>query len=419
MQADFIKPCRLIVGITGSIAAYKSVELVRQLRQHGVDVRVIMTDGAKAFITPLTLQAVCGHPVRDTLFDPTAEAGMDHIELARWADYICIAPASANCIAKLANGMADDLLTTVCLATQAQLVLAPAMNQHMWQHTAVQQHVAQLQQRGVLWLSPDAGEQACGDVGQGRLCEPATIVNTLLTDWHNRHQPCSLSKTLQGKHILITAGPTRETIDPVRYLTNHSSGKMGYGLAAAAAKAGATVTLISGPTALPTPANVLRIDITSAQEMYEAVLVHVKPCDIFIATAAVANYRSAQPNPQKQHWQAEQIELSLVRNLDILATVAKRPVAPFCVGFAAQTHDVIERAQQKLTCKKVNMMIANQVGGEHSGFNRDDNQVTVLTRDSQVTFPRMPKTTLAKYLIDAIAKEYFGTTQHHYTEGTT
>ncbi len=416
MQSTPVPHCRVIVAITGSVAAYKSVELVRQLRRHGVDVRVIMTEGAKAFITPLTLQAVCGHPVRNTLFDPAAEAGMDHIELARWADYLCIAPASANCISKLSQGIADDLLTTVCLATRAQLVLAPAMNQYMWQHPAIQQHISQLQQLGVLWLSPEQGEQACGDIGQGRMCEPTTIAATLLEDWQTRQQPVTHQQPLRDKRVLITAGPTREAIDPVRYLTNYSSGKMGYALASAAANAGANVTLISGPTQLDTPPNVLRIDVTSAQEMYRAALAHCDQHDIFIATAAVANYRTQTYHSQKQHWQTEQIHLPLVRNSDILATVAKRDHAPFCVGFAAQTHDVITYAKQKLIDKGVALIIANQVGGTQGGFSSDDNQVTVLSKHEEVSLPRMPKIQLAKLLIDMINQHYSATVEHIITE---
>ena len=327
----------IVLGITGGIAAYKSAEIVRRLIEQGAVVQVVMTEAAKAFIAPLTLQALSGRPVRDSLLDPSAESGMGHIEIARWADQIVIAPASADFIARLAGGMASDLLTTVCLATSAPIALAPAMNQGMWNNTATQRNIDTLTADGVSLLGPASGAQACGDVGPGRMLEPADIVNHLMDSGKVR--------ALDGTNVTITAGPTWEALDPVRALSNHSSGKMGYAVAAAAAAAGASVTLVSGPTALNPPSGIRYQPVQSAEDMLAAVEREIEDCDVFIGVAAVADYRPAQSASSKIKKHTESVTLELVRNPDILARVAQSPKRPFTVGFAAETDQAIPNAR--------------------------------------------------------------------------
>lgn len=391
---------KILLGVTGGIAAYKTPELIRRLRDHGAEVRVVMSHAAKQFITPLALQAVSGFPVHEDLFDVHAEAAMGHIELARWADMIVIAPATANFVAQLAHGHAQDLLNTLCLATTAPITIAPAMNQQMWQAAATQANLSLLKQRQVHILGPAFGNQACGEVGLGRLMEPVD----LLTQIANLFIPPILTNI----RVHITAGPTREAIDPVRYLSNQSSGKMGYALAQAAIAAGAEVTLISGPVALTAPLGVELIEIITAAEMHQAVIEGIDQCDIFIAAAAVADYRYISPATQKISKDADHISLELVRNPDILATVAALPTRPFCVGFAAQTENILHYAQQKLLNKNLDMIVANQVG-PRLGFNNDDNSCTVLWQDGMEEFPLRSKEQLARDLISLIAGQYRGT----------
>jgi phosphopantothenoylcysteine decarboxylase/phosphopantothenate--cysteine ligase len=390
---------QIIVGVTGGIAAYKSADLVRRLREVGAEVRVVMTAGAKEFITPLTLQAVSGYPVHDDLFDRNAEAAMGHIELARWADLILVAPATADFIARLAGGEANDLLTTLCLATSAPIALAPAMNQNMWKNTLTQKNVQALQAKNKHIFGPGEGSQACGEMGFGRMLEPLELVENV----------CSLFTTgsLMGQRVLITAGPTREAIDPVRYISNASSGKMGYALAVAAAEAGAQVTLISGPVTLEKPAQVRCIDVITAQEMFDAVMQQVADCTLFISVAAVADYRCKTIATQKMAKKADTFNLILEKNPDIVASVAELKKRPVTIGFAAETEHVIEHARAKLTNKKLDMIIANQVGQKNSGINSDDNAVTVLWDNQQRVFPHMSKHKLARELIEWIAKQFF------------
>ncbi|MHB1946538.1 MAG: bifunctional phosphopantothenoylcysteine decarboxylase/phosphopantothenate--cysteine ligase CoaBC [Gammaproteobacteria bacterium] len=386
---------QIILGVTGGIAAYKSADLVRRLREAGADVRVVMTAHAKEFITPLTMQAVSGNPVHDELFDLKAEAAMGHIELARWADAIVIAPATADFMARLLNGEANDLLTTLCIAAKAPLVLAPAMNQAMWKNTLTQRNAQALQEKGVHLFGPSEGSQACGDVGPGRMLEPLEIVARLENIFSNQ--------AFSGKHIVITAGPTRENIDPVRYISNASSGKMGYALAEAAVEAGACVTLISGPVNLAKPARIKMIDVVSAQEMLDAVMDEMKDCDIFISVAAVADYRCKQIATQKIAKTAGTLTLELERNPDIVASVAKLSPRPIVIGFAAETHDVLNKAKAKLVNKKLDMIIANQVDSG-LGIGCDENAVTVLWKDGQQEFHLMSKHKLARNLIAFISK---------------
>ncbi|GGY57102.1 phosphopantothenoylcysteine decarboxylase [Bacterioplanes sanyensis] len=395
---------RIVLGISGGIAAYKSAELVRFLKKAGADVRVVMTDGAKEFITPLTLQALSGNPVHHTLLDPAAEAGMGHIELAKWADVILVAPASANLIARLAQGLGDDLLTTICLASDAPLTLAPAMNQAMWRNPATQDNLQQLQRlRGeqLRILGPDAGQQACGDVGPGRMLEPEVIAHLLAEQFD--------TGALSGKHVVITAGPTREAIDPVRYISNHSSGKMGFALAAAAAEAGAQVTLIAGPVALATPERCQRLDIVSCEDMLQAATTQAASSDIFIAAAAVADYRPASVAEQKIKKSGEQMALTLSKNPDIVATVANLEQRPFCVGFAAETQHLGEHAQGKLQRKKLDMIVANDVSQANIGFNSDDNAVSVYWPNGEQHLPQASKQRLARQLIQIIAERFTAT----------
>lgn len=385
---------KVVIGVSGGIAAYKIPELVRRLKDWGADVRCVMTQGGQAFITPLTLQAVSGNPVHHDLLDPTAEAAMGHIELAKWADLILIAPASANTLAQLAHGHAGDLLTTICLATAAPVMVAPAMNQQMWAHAAVQDNCATLQRRGVQIIEPASGSQACGDVGAGRMPEPLELRDAIASAL----QP--LTPVLAGKHLLITAGPTREAIDPVRYLSNHSSGKMGFALAAAAVQLGARVTLVAGPCQLPTPAHVQRIDVISAAQMLAAVEQQVADTDIFIGCAAVADYRPLAVADQKVKKQHDSITLELVKNPDILATVAARKQPPFTIGFAAETQQVEAYATGKLKTKKLAMIAANDVSDQRIGFNSDDNAIQLFWQDQA---GKIQQRTLEKASKSAIA----------------
>lgn len=395
----FLVNKQIILGVTGGIAAYKSADLIRRLREAGAFVRVVMTESAKQFITPLTLQAISGNPIHDDLFDLEAEAAMGHIELARWADIIIVAPATADFMARLARGEANDLLTTVCLATKAPIVLAPAMNQGMWKNTPTQENAQVLLSRGVHLFGPGEGSQACGEIGPGRMLEPLEIIERLI--------PIFNTKLLSGKRILITAGPTREAIDPVRYLTNASSGKMGYALAEAAVEAGASVTLISGPVALLKPSRLKNIDVVSAQDMFEAVMAEIKECDIFISVAAVADYRCQQVSSQKIAKQSDSLTLTFERTPDIVANVAALTPRPWVIGFAAETENVVEKARAKLLHKKLDMIIANQVG-KGVGFDSDDNAVTVLWDDQQKQMDKMPKSKLARELITLIGKTLKG-----------
>jgi phosphopantothenoylcysteine decarboxylase/phosphopantothenate--cysteine ligase len=387
---------QILLGVTGGIAAYKSADLVRRLQDAGASVQVVMTPAAQEFITPLTLQALSGNPVHTQLLDPEAEAGMGHIQLARWADLVLIAPATADFMARLAQGMGNDLLTSICLATKAPIALAPAMNQGMWHNAATQANLECLIERKVIVFGPAEGGQACGDVGPGRMLEPLQLVDAVA----GLFTPGSLA----GKTLVITAGPTREAIDPVRYLSNHSSGKMGYALAEAAAEAGAKTILISGPTQLKTPARVTRIDVTSAQEMYEASMAAAPDCDLFIAAAAVADYRPAQVASQKLKKGAEDsITLTLVKNPDIVASIAALHRRPFTVGFAAETEQLLEHARAKLQRKKLDLVIANNVGDTQIGFNSDDNAVTLVDNSGVQALSQRSKTQLARELIAILA----------------
>ena len=396
-MARFLTNKHILLGITGSIAAYKSADLVRRLREAGAIVRVAMTENAKQFITPLTMQAVSGFPVHDHLFDSAAEAAMGHIELARWADLILIAPATADFMARLATGMADDLLTTLCLATKAPIALAPAMNQGMWRATLTQENEARLKKSGVILLGPAEGDQACGDVGPGRMMEPADLlqkVNELFR-----------TGTLAGCRVLITAGPTHEAIDPVRYFSNNSSGKMGYALAEAAREAGAAVTLVSGPVQQKPPAGVTMLPVVSAQEMYAAVMRNIGEYDIFLAVAAVSDYRSQTIATQKIHKTDGPMSISLERNPDIAASVGALPDHPFIVGFAAETENVIESAMQKRQRKNLDLIVANRVG-DGVGMGSDDNEVTVLGEELTLHLPKTTKQKLARELIAIIAERF-------------
>lgn len=388
----------ILLGVSGGIAAYKAPDLVRKLTAYNANVRVVLTDSATEFVSALSLQAVSGNPVSHALLDPAAEAAMGHIELAKWADIVLIAPATANLMAKLTHGIADDLLTTLCLATDAPIVLAPAMNQQMWKAPATQANLETLVARGVQILGPDAGEQACGDVGPGRMLEPQDIADALVTP--------DASGVLAGKHIVITAGPTRESIDPVRYLSNHSSGKMGYALAAAAEKLGARVTLVSGPVSIKAPDSVEKVSVVSALEMHQAVMDVIDDADIFIGCAAVADYRPADTQPQKIKKSQQELTLTFTKNPDILADVAQLQRPPFTVGFAAETQDVRHYAQDKLMRKKLNMIAANDVSRPGLGFNSEQNALTVFWHDGECSLDVADKTHLAQQLMDVIVSRY-------------
>ena len=394
---------KILLGVTGGIAAYKACDLVRRLRDRNFDVRVVMTASAREFETPLTFQALSSNPVHCALLDERAEAGMGHIELARWADLVLVAPATANLLARLAHGFADDLLATLCLATTAPLVLAPAMNQQMWQAPATRENVRTLRDRGVEMLGPAQGDQACGEVGPGRMLEPEAIAVRIESRFRGG--------ALEGVKVLVTAGPTREALDPVRYLTNHSSGKMGYAVAAAAAEEGALVSLVSGPTALPAPSGVDRVDVTSAEEMHAQVMARAARCDIFVAVAAVADYRPAHRAEQKikkgDGPGALDAALDLVRTPDIVAGVAALADRPFTVGFAAETESVEAHARDKLERKGLDMIAANRVGLPDRGFASGCNALSVLWRDGgRREFPLASKAELARSLVGLVAERY-------------
>jgi len=394
---------RIVLGVTGGIAAYKCAELVRRLRDAGAQVRVAMTRNAERFVGATTFQALSGQPVFTESLTSDADA-MEHISVARWADLVIIAPASADFIGQLAHGLAGDFLSTLCLATAAPIAVAPAMNQQMWQNTAVQANVTTLRARGVAIFGPAAGNQACGETGSGRMLEPTQLVEAIAGQLA---PPASLS----GLRVVITAGPTREAIDPVRYLSNHSSGKMGYALATAARACGAEVTLISGPTALACPYGVHCIDVTTALEMREAVLEQVTGAQIFIAAAAVADYRASEAAPEKIKKHGEELTVTLVRNPDILAEVSHGAARPFCIGFAAETHELELHAREKLAKKRLDMIAANWVGdrgtSEGSGFNSDENALHVFYAEGSTLLRRAQKTKIARELIQLIAEKYY------------
>jgi phosphopantothenoylcysteine decarboxylase/phosphopantothenate--cysteine ligase len=390
---------KIVLGITGGIAAYKAPELVRRLKDQGATVRVVLTNSGKAFVSPLSLQAVSGYAVAESLLDPQAELAMGHIELAKWADLILIAPATANIVAKLAQGIADDLLTTLCLATQAPIAIAPAMNQQMWHAAATQDNITRLTKRHVIVLGPDAGEQACGDVGLGRMLEVEKLVMAT--------EQCFIPKILSGQHWVITAGPTREAIDPVRYISNHSSGKMGYALAQAATNAGARVSLISGPVNLTPPQDVNVINVTSALEMHQQSMALAPEADVFIACAAVADYRVDNIATQKikKTIDNDTLQLNLVKNPDIVADVAKLANKPFTVGFAAETQNVAQYAQQKLLKKNLDLIAANDVAQKGQGFNSDSNALVVFNGEQQFVLPLAPKPIIATQLVSLISTQ--------------
>jgi phosphopantothenoylcysteine decarboxylase / phosphopantothenate---cysteine ligase len=394
---------RILLGVSGGIAAYKSADLVRRLRDAGADVQVVMTRGATEFITPLTMQAVSGHPVHEHLLDTNAEAGMGHIDLARWADAVLVAPASANFIARLTQGRAEDLLSAICLATQAPVAVAPAMNQQMWANPATQANIVALRRRGVSIFGPGEGSQACGEMGLGRMSEPTelTAMTTALFS----------AGVLDGLKVVVTAGPTWEAIDPVRGITNRSSGKMGYAVAVAAMEAGAEVLLISGPTALPDPDRITTIRVASAQEMHDTVHARIASVDIFIGVAAVADYRPAETQAAKIKKTAERLTFELIRNPDILESVARLPQRPFMVGFAAETDDLVENARVKLERKQLDLVAANLVGVPGRGFEADTNQLTLVERDATIELPAGTKQQLARALIQHIAGRLRASTQ--------
>lgn len=394
---------RVLLGVGGGIAAYKSAELVRRLRERGCEVRVAMTRAATAFVAPLTFQALSGHSARTTLLDPTAEAGMDHIELARWADRLLVAPATADLIARLAAGLADDLVTTLALASNAPLFLAPAMNQAMWQHPATQANLETLRARGAHILGPAEGSQACGDSGPGRMLEPDAIADLVVGAAAD-----GATGAMAGIRVLITAGPTREPLDPVRYLGNRSSGRMGYALAEALAQMGARVVLVSGPSALAAPAGIERVVVETALEMHAAVMARVSDCDLFIGTAAVADYRPAEPAATKIRKSEAGLTVRLIPNPDILAEVAARPRPPYTVGFAAETDSdrLEDYARGKLAAKGLDLIAANRVGGPHGGFEREENALVALWADGRREFPMMPKPRLARALAELIVERY-------------
>jgi phosphopantothenoylcysteine decarboxylase/phosphopantothenate--cysteine ligase len=391
-------PERLLLGVCGGIAAYKSPDLVRRLTERGAEVRVVMTRAARSFVSPVTFQAVSGQRVRVDLWDEEAEAAMGHIELARWADLVLVAPATAHFIGAFAAGLAADLLSTVCLATEAPVAMAPSMNRAMWAHPAVQENVARLARRGVRVLGPGEGDQACGELGEGRMLEPLEIVALLSAATAGR-----LRGKLTGVRTVITAGPTREPIDPVRYITNRSSGKMGYAIARAAAAAGAEVVLVSGPVTLPTPPGVRRIDVQTAQEMFDSVQGQIDGTDLFIACAAVSDYRPNSVSEKKIKRSRDQRKLELVPSPDTLASVAAIEDGPFTVGFAAETDDVEKHALEKLERKGLDMIAANRVGPQ-CGFDKETNELSVFWTGGGVELGERSKSELAERLIELIAE---------------
>ncbi|MDI7245132.1 bifunctional phosphopantothenoylcysteine decarboxylase/phosphopantothenate--cysteine ligase CoaBC [Providencia rettgeri] len=391
---------QIVIGISGGIAAYKIPELTRRLRDKGAIVRVVMTQGAKAFITPLTLQAVSGHPVSDDLLDPAAEAAMGHIEQAKWADLIILAPATADLIARLSAGMANDLLTTVCLASAAPIALVPAMNQQMYRAKATQENLIKLQQRQCMIWGPDAGSQACGDIGPGRMIDPLEIVRLA-------NEFFTPKLDLQGIKLMITAGPTREALDPVRFISNHSSGKMGFAIAKAASQRGADVTLIAGPVNIETPEGVNRIDVMSGLEMYEQVHQTIAEQNIFIGCAAVADYRAKNIAENKIKKQGDEVSITLIKNPDIVASVGNlKHNRPYVVGFAAETQNVEEYARQKRQQKQLDLICANDVSLADNGFNSDNNALHLFDANGDTRLPHCNKNELSHYLLDEILQRY-------------
>ncbi|ELY2858410.1 bifunctional phosphopantothenoylcysteine decarboxylase/phosphopantothenate--cysteine ligase CoaBC [Cronobacter sakazakii] len=391
---------KIVLGVSGGIAAYKTPELVRRLRERGAEVRVAMTEAAKAFITPLSLQAVSGYPVSDSLLDPAAEAAMGHIELGKWADLVILAPATADLIARVAAGMANDLVTTICLATPSPVAVVPAMNQQMYRNIATQQNIERLASRGLRIWGPDSGSQACGDVGPGRMLDPLEIVELAVKHF----EPVN---DLQHLNIMITAGPTRERLDPVRYITNDSSGKMGFAIAAAASARGARVTLVAGPVALATPPGVERIDVESALEMEAAVQQRAQQQQIFIGCAAVADYRAETISSEKIKKQGDELTLKMVKNPDIVAGVAALPQnRPYVVGFAAETNNVEEYARQKRQRKNLDLICANDVSQAGHGFNSDTNALHLFWQEGDKVLPLERKALLGQRLLDEIVTRY-------------
>lgn len=395
---------RILLGVTGGIAAYKAAELLRRLQDAGAEVRVVMTRHAAEFVTPMTFQALSGHPVRDTLFDPAHEAAMGHIELARWPDLILVAPCSANTLAKAALGLADNLLSTLLVATDRPLMIAPAMNRLMWAHPATQAHAATLTKRGVTLVGPGDGAQACGEIGAGRMSEPATVRDAVIA-----LLSAPTSRPLAGTKAVITAGPTREAIDPVRFITNRSSGKQGYAVATALRDLGADVTLISGPVALPAPAGVTRVEVETAEQMLAATLQSAAGADLLVAAAAVADYRMTDVAAHKIKKHSDTLSLALQRNPDILATVRAAQPGLFMVGFAAETERLAEHARDKLARKHLNLIAANQVGAGLA-FDVDTNALQVFWADGQQAIAQGSKQAVAQQLAELIA--------HHYLKAT-
>ncbi|MGI9290300.1 MAG: bifunctional phosphopantothenoylcysteine decarboxylase/phosphopantothenate--cysteine ligase CoaBC [Gammaproteobacteria bacterium] len=388
---------KVLLGVTGSIAAYKSPDIVRRLKEQGADVRVVLTASAEKLVSPTVFQAVSGETVRGDIWDEQAEAAMGHIELAKWADQILIAPATANVMAQLANGTAENLLTTICLASDAPVALAPSMNQAMWRDAATQANCDILRKRNMQFIGPDEGEQACGDVGPGRMTEPAAIVSCLTRGGH--------SGPFEGLKILVSAGPTREAIDPVRFVSNRSSGKMGFAVAKAAADAGADVTLLAGPVNLPTPPGVERIDVETTQQMVDAAMACVDNMDIYIGSAAISDYRPAEVAGQKIKKKSDTFTLEMVKSPDLLAMIAALENGPFTCGFAAETEKLVEHATDKLNRKKLNMIVANLVG-EKLCFDADDNEAIVIWEGGNHPLPKLAKQELARQLVDVIAARY-------------
>ena len=391
----------VLLGISGSIAAYKSAELIRRLQDSGATVRVVMTKSATEFITPLTMQALSQNPVHTELLDEVSENAMGHIELARWADFLIVAPASANLIAELTHGRSDNLLTAICLATSSNILLAPAMNQRMWLNPATQENIAILKSRGYYILTPEDGDQACGETGPGRMAEPNQIISLTNTLFQ--------SDLLTGTSILITAGPTREPLDPVRYLTNYSSGKMGFALAEAACSAGAKVTLVAGPVNLQTPRYVVRYDVETAQDMLETCLEHASSADIFIGCAAVSDYRPKYRNSEKIKKTDELLKLELIRNPDIVSHIAGKFKRMFCLGFAAETHHILENARQKLFTKKLDLLVANDVSNPEIGFDSDFNEVSLIWQTGEENLQQASKAVIANQIINRLAALYIDT----------
>jgi len=391
---------KIVLGLTGGIAAYKAPELVRRLKEHGADIRVVVTESAKAFVTPLSLQAVSGNSVSDSLLDTEAELAMGHIELAKWADLILVAPATANTIAKITHGLADDLLTTICLATDATISIAPAMNQQMWHAKVTQENIQSLKNRSIFIWGPGKGEQACGDVGLGRMLDVPDLVEHTL-NYFSSQQP----QSLVGQHWVITAGPTREAIDPVRYITNHSSGKMGYAIAEAARALGAKITIISGPVNIPTPQGCEVECIESADQMLEKSLTLAPSANVFIGCAAVADYRIANVASEKIKKSDDKITLNLIKNPDVIAKVAALANKPFMVGFAAETQNVEQYALGKLQKKNLDLIAANDVAKSGQGFNSNKNALTVFGKKDRFNLELASKDEIAKQLVDIIIKE--------------